>query len=45
MYYIYILKSRSDGKLYIGYTANLRIGYEDIKEGRYYQRDREGLLN
>jgi len=23
----------------------LGIGYEDIKEGRYYQRDREGLLN
>jgi putative endonuclease len=24
MYYVYILKSQLDGKLYIGYTANLR---------------------
>jgi len=24
MYYVYVLKSRLDGKLYIGYTTNLR---------------------
>ena len=24
MYYVYVLKSKSDGKFYVGYTTNLR---------------------
>jgi len=35
MYYVYVLKSRKDGLLYIGYTNNLKRRFvEHAKDGR-----------
>lgn len=34
MYYLYILKSKVDSKLYIGYTSNLKIRFQKHKEGK-----------
>jgi putative endonuclease len=34
MYYVYILKSQLDGKLYIGYTANLRDRIQRHQSGK-----------
>ncbi|MEW6088011.1 MAG: GIY-YIG nuclease family protein [bacterium] len=28
MYYVYILKSKKDNKLYIGFTSNLKLRFE-----------------
>jgi len=33
MYYVYILKSQSDGKLYIGYTMNLKNRLQEHERG------------
>ena len=33
MFYVYILKSKKDGKLYIGYTSNLRIRISQHNKG------------
>ncbi|MEK7598431.1 MAG: GIY-YIG nuclease family protein [Patescibacteria group bacterium] len=33
MFYVYILKSKKDKKLYIGYTGNLRSRYAEHKNG------------
>lgn len=33
MYYVYILKSLTDGKLYSGYTADLRKRFADHNKG------------
>ena len=33
MYYIYILKSLKDKRLYIGYTSNLRLRYKEHCDG------------
>ena len=33
MYYVYILQSRQDGKLYIGYTADLRSRFREHNQG------------
>ena len=33
MFYVYILKSRKDGKLYIGYTNNLKRRVSEHNEG------------
>jgi putative endonuclease len=34
MYYIYVLKSQKDGKLYIGYTENLNRRFSEHNEGK-----------
>lgn len=34
MYYFYTLKSKKDGKLYFGYTNNLKQRFEDHNKGR-----------
>ncbi len=34
MYYVYILKSGFDGKLYIGYTENLKRRVKEHKSGQ-----------
>ena len=34
MYYTYVLKSEKDGKLYVGYTNNLRSRFELHCKGR-----------
>ena len=34
MFYVYILKSKKDKKLYIGYTANLRRRLLEHQKGR-----------
>lgn len=33
MFYLYILKSKKDNQLYIGYTSNLRIRFRQHSEG------------
>lgn len=33
MYYVYILKSVRDGKLYIGYSANLKKRFSEHQKG------------
>ena len=33
MYYLYILKSSKDQRLYIGYTSNLELRYKEHCEG------------
>ena len=34
MYYVYILKSQKDGKLYIGSTGNLKQRFKNHKNGQ-----------
>ncbi|TSC54573.1 MAG: putative endonuclease [Parcubacteria group bacterium LiPW_30] len=34
MFYTYILKSKKDGKLYTGYTSNLRKRFKDHNDGK-----------
>ena len=34
MFYVYILKSRKDGKLYIGYTNDLKRRVEEHNSGK-----------
>ena len=34
MYYVYILKSSKDNKLYTGYTNNLKLRFELHQKGR-----------
>ncbi len=33
MHYVYILRSRTDGGLYIGYTANLKLRFAQHQSG------------
>ena len=33
MFYVYVLKSKKDGKLYIGYTKDLRARFEQHTSG------------
>jgi len=34
MYYVYVLKSQVDGKMYVGYTANLRNRLKEHQGGK-----------
>lgn len=34
MYYVYILQSKKDGRLYIGYTANLKKRLQEHNNGK-----------
>jgi len=34
MFYIYVLKSDKDKKLYTGYTSNLKLRFEEHQKGR-----------
>lgn len=34
MYYVYVLKSREDGKLYIGSTNNLKLRFAEHNNGK-----------
>ena len=36
MYYVYILKSLKDKKLYIGFSSNLETRYEEHSKGLVY---------
>ncbi len=36
MFYVYILKSKKDNKLYIGYSSNLRQRIKEHQDGRSY---------
>jgi len=45
MYYVYILKSGKDGKLYIGSTDDLRKRFREHNEGKVFAtRHRRPLL-
>lgn len=45
MFYVYILKSRKDGKLYTGFTSDLRLRFKEHKNGKvkstFYRRPLE----
>ncbi len=44
MYYTYVLKSEKDGKLYVGYTGDLKLRFEEHKKGKVEStRDRRPL--
>ena len=32
-YYVYVLRSKKDGKFYIGFSQNLKLRFEQHKEG------------
>ena len=34
MYYVYVLKSRKDGRFYVGYTADLRKRITEHNDGK-----------
>jgi putative endonuclease len=34
MFYVYVLHSTKDKKLYVGYTKNLKVRFEDHNKGR-----------
>ena len=34
MLYVYVLKSKKDGKLYIGFTSNLRLRFQEHNDGK-----------
>lgn len=34
MFYVYILRSKADGQLYIGYTGDLRRRFQEHNSGR-----------
>ena len=36
MFYVYMLKSRKDGNLYIGYTTNLKQRFSEHNEGENF---------
>ena len=36
MFYVYILKSKKDGKLYIGYSENLKRRLLEHKQGKVF---------
>jgi len=33
MFYVYVLKSKKDGKFYIGFTPNLRLRFQEHNDG------------
>jgi putative endonuclease len=44
MFYTYVLSSIKDEKLYVGYTKNLKVRFEDHNKGRALStRDRRPL--
>lgn len=42
MFYVYIIKSNKDNKLYIGYTNNLKRRIDEHKEGRAFSTKYRG---
>ncbi len=42
MFYTYILKSKKDGKLYTGYTNNLRKRFKEHSDGKSTYTKRRG---
>jgi putative endonuclease len=41
MYYTYILKSKNKGRMYTGYTNNLRKRFKEHNEGKSYYTNRD----
>ena len=39
MFYVYVLKSKKDGKLYIGSTKDLKKGIKSIKKENRFQQN------
>lgn len=45
MYYVYVLRSKRDGKLYTGYTKNLKLRFEQHSAGQVEStKDRRPLV-
>jgi len=45
MYYVYVLKSVKDNKLYIGYTGNLKLRFEQHQRGEVKSTSNRRPLN
>jgi putative endonuclease len=45
MYYVYVLKSIKDNKLYIGYTGNLKLRFEQHQRGEVKSTTNRRPLN
>lgn len=44
MFYVYILKSKKDNKLYIGYTKDLKRRIREHNEGKNFSTARRGIF-
>ena len=44
MYYVYLLRSKNSGKIYTGYTNNLRNRYKQHLEGKSFSTKSMGEL-
>ena len=45
MFYTYVLKSKKDGKMYTGYTDNLRRRFKEHNNGESVYTKEKGLFN
>lgn len=45
MFYVYILKSSKDRKLYIGYTNNLKRRIQEHNQGKNFSTTRRGIFS
>jgi len=45
MFYVYILKSKKDSKLYIGYTNNLKRRIQEHSKGRNFSTAHRGSFS
>ena len=44
MYYVYVLKSIDKGKLYVGYTKDLKRRYKEHNSGQVFSTKSMGIL-
>ncbi len=45
MFYVYVLKSQKDNKLYIGYTNNLKRRIQEHKKGKSFSTAHRGTFS
>ncbi len=45
MFYVYVLKSEKDKKLYIGYTNNLKRRIQEHNQGKSFSTARRGAFS
>jgi len=45
MFYVYVLKSKKDSKLYIGYTNNLKRRIQEHNKGRNFSTAHRGSFS
>ena len=45
MFYVYVIKSNKDNKLYIGYTKDLKRRIQDHNKGKSFSTARRGIFS